>query len=99
MEEITILWQTDEVRAVRPRVVDEIRHGLWFFEESLFDAGERLLRDYRRRVPGARPPFSFGTWIGGDPTATRRSAATRSPWRSSGPARPRSSATAATCAS
>ncbi len=64
-EEITILWQTDEVRD-RPRVVDEIRHGLWFFETSLFDAGERLLAAYRRRVPGARPPFSFGTWIGGD---------------------------------
>ncbi|HWB22847.1 MAG TPA: phosphoenolpyruvate carboxylase [Gaiellaceae bacterium] len=64
-EEITILWQTDEVRD-RPRVVDEIRHGLWFFEESLLDAGERLLAAYRRRVPGARPPFSFGTWIGGD---------------------------------
>ena len=50
-EEITILWQTDEVRD-RPRVVDEIRHGLWFFEESLLDAGERLLAAYRRRVPG-----------------------------------------------
>ncbi len=65
-EEITILWQTDEVRHDRPRVGDEIRHGLWFFEESLFDAGERLLREYRRYQPGAPPPFSFGTWIGGD---------------------------------
>ncbi len=65
-EEITVLWQTDEVRGERPRVTDEIRHGHWFFEESLFDAGERLLRDYRRFLPGAPPPFSFGTWIGGD---------------------------------
>jgi phosphoenolpyruvate carboxylase len=65
-EEITILWQTDEVRADRPRVGDEIRHGLWFFEESLFDAGERLLREYRRLAPDLRPPFSFGSWIGGD---------------------------------
>jgi phosphoenolpyruvate carboxylase len=65
-EEITILWQTDEVRHDRPRVGDEIRHGLWFFEESLFDAGERLLREYRRWLPDAPPPFSFGTWIGGD---------------------------------
>ena len=64
-EEITILWQTDEVRD-RPRVVDEIRHGLWFFEESLLDAGERLLAAYRRWVPDARPPLSFGSWIGGD---------------------------------
>jgi phosphoenolpyruvate carboxylase len=65
-EEITILWQTDEVRHDRPRVGDEIRQGLWFFEESLYDAGERLLRDYRRRAPGAPSPFAFGTWIGGD---------------------------------
>ena len=65
-EEITILWQTDEVRHGRPRVVDEIRHGLWFFEESLLDAGEQIVAAYRRRMPGARPPLSFGSWIGGD---------------------------------
>ena len=65
-EEITVLWQTDEVRHDRPRVGDEIRHGLWFFEESLFDAAERLLRDYRRFAPGATSPLSFGSWIGGD---------------------------------
>jgi phosphoenolpyruvate carboxylase len=65
-EEITILWQTDEVRGERPTVADEIRHGHWFFEESLFDAGERLLRDYRRHAPDASTPFSFGSWIGGD---------------------------------
>ncbi|MEI8105891.1 MAG: phosphoenolpyruvate carboxylase [Actinomycetes bacterium] len=65
-EEVTTLWQTDEVRAERPRVVDEIRHGLWFFEESLLDAGARLLGDFRKRVPGASRPFSFGSWIGGD---------------------------------
>jgi len=36
--EITELWQTDEVRSKRPRVVDEIRNGLWFFEQSLLDS-------------------------------------------------------------
>jgi phosphoenolpyruvate carboxylase len=63
-EEVTLLWQTDEVRHGRPRVVDEIRHGLWFFEHSLVDAAERLLREWRRRLPGV--PLAFGTWIGGD---------------------------------
>jgi phosphoenolpyruvate carboxylase len=29
--EISVLWQTDEVRSHRPRVVDEIRNGHWFF--------------------------------------------------------------------
>jgi phosphoenolpyruvate carboxylase len=65
-EEITIFWQADEVRSERPGVGDEIRHGLWFFEESLFDAGERLLREYQRLAPGMPAPFSFGSWIGGD---------------------------------
>jgi phosphoenolpyruvate carboxylase len=65
-EEVTALWQTDEVREQRPRVVDEIRHGLWFFEQSLFEAAPRLLEDYRARLPSALPPFRFGTWIGGD---------------------------------
>jgi phosphoenolpyruvate carboxylase len=65
-EEITVLWQTDEVRPQRPRVVDEIRHGLWFFEHSLLDAAEELVAAYRRSLPGAPLPLSFGTWIGGD---------------------------------
>jgi phosphoenolpyruvate carboxylase len=64
--EITLLWQTDEVRSRRPRVVDEIRNGHWFFEQSLIDAAERLLAEYRRRVPDGSTPFRFGTWIGGD---------------------------------
>jgi phosphoenolpyruvate carboxylase len=64
--EIATLWQTDEVRSRRPRVVDEIRNGHWFFEQSLIDAAERLLADFRQRVPGAPVPLRFGTWIGGD---------------------------------
>jgi phosphoenolpyruvate carboxylase len=65
-EEITILWQTDEVSARRPRVVDEIRHGLWFFEQSLWEAVPELLRELRRHVPDGELRLSFGTWIGGD---------------------------------
>jgi phosphoenolpyruvate carboxylase len=64
--EITALWQTDEVRSHRPRVVDEIRNGHWFFEQSLIDAAEQLLADYRRHVPDTPTPLRFGTWIGGD---------------------------------
>ena len=66
LAEITGLWQADEVRSRRPRVVDEIRNGHWFFEQSLIDAAERLLAEFRRRVPGAAVPLRFGTWIGGD---------------------------------
>jgi phosphoenolpyruvate carboxylase len=64
--EVTLLWQTDELRTVRPRVVDEIRHGLWFFEQSLLSEASRLLAEYRSFFPGASAPLRFGTWIGGD---------------------------------
>ncbi len=63
-EEITILWQTDEVRSRRPRVVDEIRQGLWFVERGLWEAAPRLLAAWRTRLPGT--PLRFGTWIGAD---------------------------------
>jgi phosphoenolpyruvate carboxylase len=65
-EEVTLLWQTDEVRHDRLRISDEIRNGLWFFEHSLFDAAEDLLREWRRSFPDAPPPLRFGSWIGGD---------------------------------
>jgi len=65
-EEVTLLWQTDEVRHDRLRITDEIRHGLWFFEHSLMDAATELLAEWRTRVPGAPPPLVFGSWIGGD---------------------------------
>jgi phosphoenolpyruvate carboxylase len=65
-EEITLLWQADEVRHDRLRITDEIRHGLWFFEHSLMDAATDLLASWRERLPGAPPPLVFGSWIGGD---------------------------------
>ena len=65
-EEVTMLWQTDEVRSRRPRVVDEIRHGLWFVERSLWQALPRLVRELQDAIPGAPPPLRLGTWIGGD---------------------------------
>ena len=65
-EEITLLWQADEVRHDRLRISDEIRNGLWFFEHSLIDAAERLTGEWRAVFPDSPVPLSFGTWIGGD---------------------------------
>ena len=65
-EEVTALWQTDEVRAQRPRVRDEIRQGHWFFEQSLLDVAPKLVAEYRERLPDAPLPLRFGSWIGGD---------------------------------
>ena len=65
-EEITLLWQTDEIRSKRPRVVDEIRQGLWFFEQSFWNAVPELERALVGRLPGAGEALRFGSWIGGD---------------------------------
>ena len=59
-EEVTLLWQTDEVRHDRLRITDEIRNGLWFFEHSLISAATDLLHAWRRRVPGSTPPLGLG---------------------------------------
>ena len=64
--EITALWQADEVRSRRPRVVDEIRHALWFFETTLLDVAPDVLGAYREQLPGAPSPLRFGSWVGGD---------------------------------
>jgi len=76
--EIQILWKTDEVRAKRPQVRDEIRNGLFYFQESLFDAVPRMYRGLEKGIkriygaeleesPVAVPSFlRFGSWIGGD---------------------------------
>jgi phosphoenolpyruvate carboxylase len=65
-EEVTLLWQTDEVRHDRLRISDEIRHALWFFEHSLMSAATDLLEAWRERLPDAPSPLSFGSWVGGD---------------------------------
>ncbi|HEY1480267.1 MAG TPA: phosphoenolpyruvate carboxylase [Gaiellales bacterium] len=66
-EETTILWQTDEVRSIRPSVDDEIRQGLWFFEASLLDVSADLVARLEEELPGLDAlPLRFGTWIGGD---------------------------------
>jgi len=65
-EEVTILWQTDEARMRRPRVVDEIRRALWFFETSLLDAAPAVLGTLRRHIASAPAVPRFGTWVGGD---------------------------------
>ena len=73
--EIQILWRTDEVRAQRPSVRDEIKNGLFYFRESLFEAVPDVYRNAEkaiRRIYGhdvkvTSPAFiKFGSWIGGD---------------------------------
>ncbi len=71
---IGVLWETDEIRRRRPSVEDEVRLGIYYFRQSLFDAVPTVYRLMQRAVnhtygDGAVevPPFmTFGTWIGGD---------------------------------
>jgi phosphoenolpyruvate carboxylase len=73
-EELTALWQTDEARARRPEVLDEVRNALYYFDETLFETVPRIYRDLEdalaQQYPGVHfhvPPFlRFGSWIGGD---------------------------------
>ncbi len=72
--QIQILWRTNEVRESRPQVRDEIKNGLYYFKESLFDAVPMVYRNMEERIrdhyPTANitvPSFlKFGSWIGGD---------------------------------
>lgn len=74
LEEITLLWQTDQVRVSAPTPFDEIQTGLFFFDQTLFEVVPQIYRDLARALatyyPGPRwivPPFlRFSTWIGGD---------------------------------
>ncbi len=77
-DQIQILWKTDEVRAQKPRVNDEIRQGLYYFHESLFKAVPQVYRNLEQAVrrhwkdedgnPQVTVPsfLRFGSWIGGD---------------------------------
>jgi phosphoenolpyruvate carboxylase len=69
-EVLTVWWQTDAVRRVRPVVEDEVRRILFFFEAVLFDVAPRLeaeiSRSFERSWPPVVPAVRFGSWAGGD---------------------------------
>jgi phosphoenolpyruvate carboxylase len=72
-EELVSLWQTEETRAYRPDVMDEVRGGLYYFETTLYDLAPEvaaaLERAVARHYPGTRVPerfLRFASWIGGD---------------------------------
>lgn len=72
--EVLTLWQTDELRDRKPTVIDEVRNGMYFFHETLFnvlpdvyDELERCLAKYYPEQKWHVPTYlRFGTWIGGD---------------------------------
>lgn len=72
--QIQVLWKTDEVRREKPTVEDEIRNGIYYFRQSLFDAVPVVYRYMERALARHYPEaniktpnfLTFGSWIGGD---------------------------------
>ena len=72
--QVEILWHTDEVRSVRPRVLDEVSNALFYLERTFFDAipdvHEQLTEALAATFPGIDvppdPPMRLGSWVGSD---------------------------------
>ncbi|MCA9865776.1 MAG: phosphoenolpyruvate carboxylase [Anaerolineae bacterium] len=71
--EVTLLWVTDRSRTSRPKVTDEVRTGLFYFDQTLWDALPVVYHDMAAALaqyyPTLQPPdrfLTFGSWIGGD---------------------------------
>ncbi len=69
---VALLWRTDAVRQVRPTPVDEIKMGIYYLDEVLYDALPDLYDEFEELLhtsyPSVHvPPFlRLGSWIGGD---------------------------------
>src|SRR6202011_113464 len=65
-------WRTDAVRSVRPQPIDEIKMGIYYLDEILYDAVPDLYLEFEELLHNAYPdiqvpPFlRLGSWIGGD---------------------------------
>ncbi|KIY21831.1 MULTISPECIES: phosphoenolpyruvate carboxylase [Mesobacillus] len=72
--EVSVLWQTDELRDRKPTVIDEVRNGLYFFDETLFDVLPEIHQEVETSLKEHYPDHEwevphflrFGSWIGGD---------------------------------
>jgi phosphoenolpyruvate carboxylase len=72
--QVEVLWHTDEVRSVRPRVLDEVGNALFYLERTFFDAipdvhqqlAEALIRHYPGIHVPLNSPIRLGSWVGSD---------------------------------
>ncbi|MFZ4690173.1 MAG: phosphoenolpyruvate carboxylase [Polymorphobacter sp.] len=67
IRQITILWQTRPLRAVKPVVADEIQSALSYLAGSFLPVLPRLHARWEALTGASLPPFLRpGSWIGGD---------------------------------
>ncbi|HSO00755.1 MAG TPA: phosphoenolpyruvate carboxylase, partial [Candidatus Nanopelagicales bacterium] len=73
-EEITALWQSDEIRHEKPSVGDEVKNIAWYIEEILWDlipeVSEQIARAFERaygeELGPIESPLHIHSWVGGD---------------------------------
>ena len=73
-DEFTIIWNTDDLKRVRPTPFDEARWGLAIIEDSLWDTIPKVyrrlnsifLQNMGKGLPKNFNPIEFGSWMGGD---------------------------------
>ncbi|KQP79030.1 phosphoenolpyruvate carboxylase [Aeromicrobium sp. Leaf289] len=72
-ELIDLLWQTDELRVVRPEPQDEARTAVYYLRSIASEVVPGLLDELDRQaarvgveLPETSRPLRFGTWAGGD---------------------------------
>ena len=73
-DEITIIWNTDEIKRSKPTPAEEARWGLAIIEDSLWDTIPKVYRrlnqifekNMGKGLPKNFNPIEFGSWMGGD---------------------------------
>ncbi|MBV9229831.1 MAG: phosphoenolpyruvate carboxylase, partial [Chloroflexi bacterium] len=69
---IDLVWRTDAIRRVRPQLLDEIKMGIYYLNEILYDAVPDLYTEFEELLHESYPQVSvppflrLGSWIGGD---------------------------------
>ena len=72
-ELVDLVWQTDELRVVRPEPSDEARTAVYYLRSIASEVVPDLLAELDRQLaridvtlPATARPLRFGTWAGGD---------------------------------